>query len=367
MIFSAMGSAILLFLKNWTRPRAPSRLRYHERGFYVLARGEASAVAQIKKGSTKLPFFFAGLARLTARIDLDQWLVILRRQWLALAWHADWLRHLGGSFLCGTQLGRIGCCQRQAGGTEDGLQVDRCCWCRGWCSGDWRRCGYRRCCHGGFHRGSSDWLGDSDRFSSDWFGRRSGNRFSGGNWLGSSGWRSGNWFGSDDWLSSNSRGGSDRLSGSDWFSSGGRRCGNDSFSGSSWLGSKGCSGAYWLSGRSGCWCGDRFGDGWGSYSDWLGSSVDQRGGWGDNSFRRRYGRKAQFSLFASFVGAGFLAFHAFAFTTVAIAAATTTTTAWLIALTCDVVFITFRTGVRHRFQDAGGSIGCRNGSRHGSV
>jgi hypothetical protein len=117
----------------------------------------------IKKGKPKLPFFIRR-SSLTTGIDLDQWFIVLLLHWFAFAWHADRRRDLRSSFLCGTQLGRIGGCQRQAGGAEHCLQVDRrrwgwrwsrsrsrsgnhWCWrwcCDYWFGNNWRCC--HRCC-----------------------------------------------------------------------------------------------------------------------------------------------------------------------------------------------------------------------------
>src|SRR5450830_1507220 len=100
-----------------------------------------------KKGSTRLPFLLLQDARLLAGVDLDQRLVRLRWQGLALAGLAHGRRHLGGCFLGCTQLFRIGRGQGQAGRTQHVAEVGD--------AGRGRRC---RCRRGRLHcHGSRRW------------------------------------------------------------------------------------------------------------------------------------------------------------------------------------------------------------------
>ena len=68
-----------------------------------------------KKGKHKASLFCYTGPVLLAGIDLNQRLVVLRRQRFAFTGNADRRNRLGGGFLGGAQLGWIGGRQREAG------------------------------------------------------------------------------------------------------------------------------------------------------------------------------------------------------------------------------------------------------------
>src|SRR5471032_425953 len=322
-----------------------------------VARGGASnrfhatqAGSGIKKGK-QLPFFIyrTGLA---AGIDLNQRLVVLLWQRLAFARNTDRCDGVGGGFLSGAQLGGIGTGQRQPGGTEHGLQIDRCRWrdrCRSdWRNGnrgrggvdDWRWRDWRRC------RSDRRWSCFGDGFDRC-FGmdQRRGRRHD---------------F-SDDRLGSH-RGGFSHRRGHDgrcWCcwryrvdDCGNRRgFGHDGFGHDS-LGNRRCfdrhrSGDFHRWGRSGLGrCGLR--------CDSFVGGCRCDGEAGHRCCR-------WFALFVA--GRAFDAVHAFAFArftvaTIAVATATTTTTARFFAIG-RFVFFAFRTGAGDRFQDGRGGVNGR--------
>jgi hypothetical protein len=324
-----------------------------------------------KREASSFPFLFYRTG-LSAGIDLHQRLVVLRRQRLALAWHARRGDCLGGGFLRGAQLGRIGGCQRQAGGAEHCLQVDRRRRrhrCRRW-SGSYRshcwlgnyRCRYRSSDHRrGFHHDRSGYLGNHCRRFDDWRDNwcRCGRCFDfGGN-------RFDHWRGFDDWRCRCSFNGwlfSKRVF-SDWCRFRRRRGGNDRLGGwcrrrfrdyrcdrRNW-----CSGCHWRLHCRRCgrfdWCGDVAGNG--CLGGWGGEAHGDLLAW-LTGFTGRWGLLA------------FNAFNTFAVAAIAVAAATATTTTRFFAIGRFVLF-TFRAGHRRGLQDAGGSVGHRAGRRRAGV